>query len=115
MLTVESLQAYGANTQEGLARCMNNADFYLKMVRMAAEDSNFGLLQEALAQNDLKRAFELAHALKGVMGNLSLTPLFDPISEMTELLRNGTEMDYSNYAREIAQKYEQLRELLAEG
>jgi HPt (histidine-containing phosphotransfer) domain-containing protein len=115
MLTVESLNEFGANTQEGLARCMNNADFYLKMVRMSADDQNFSALQEALAQNDLDRAFELAHALKGVMGNLSLTPLYDPISEMTELLRNRTEMDYSSYAQEIAQKYEQLRQILAEG
>ena len=40
-------------------------------------------------------AFEAAHALKGVLGNLSLTPLYEPVQEITELLRNRTEMDYT--------------------
>lgn len=114
MLTVEALNEFGANTQEGVARCMNNADFYLKMVRMSADDQNFNQLQESLAQKDLDRAFEVAHALKGVLGNLSLTPLYEPISELTELLRKRTDMDYSDYAQLIAQRYEQFRGILAE-
>ena len=32
-------------------------------------------------------AFEIAHSLKGVYGNLSLTPLYEPMCELTELLK----------------------------
>ena len=33
-MTIDSLKAFGANTAEGLARCMNNEAFYLRMVGM---------------------------------------------------------------------------------
>ena len=115
MLTIDQLREMGVQPEDGLKRCMDDENFYLTLVKMVPGDAGFQNLEMALGEQNLDAAFEAAHALKGVLGNLSLTPLFDPISEMTELLRNGTEMDYSNYAREIAQKYEQLRELLAEG
>ena len=54
---------------------------------MGLADANFGKLREAMAAGDAKAAFEAAHALKGAIGNLSLTPLYNPISELTERLR----------------------------
>ncbi len=94
MLTIKNLQECGVKTEEGLARCLNNEGFYLKMVNMALADANFGKLREAVERGDLKAGFEAAHALKGVLGNLSLTPVYNPVSEMTELLRAGEEADY---------------------
>ena len=93
-MTLDDLIAFGANTEEGLRRCMNNEAFYLRLVKMAAEDAGFGKLTDALAGNDLDAAFEVAHGLKGVLGNLSLTPMYNLACEMTELLRAGTVMDY---------------------
>lgn len=87
MMTIESLKAYGANTDEGLARCFNNEAFYLRLVGMGLADANFDRLKDAVAQGDAAAAFEAAHALKGAIGNLSLTPIFVPICEITELLR----------------------------
>ena len=95
MITVEALREWGANVDEGLARCMNNEDFYLKLVGMVLADTQLGNLAEALSANDLDCAFGVAHALKGMYGNLSLTPIYDPLNEMTELLRARTQTDYS--------------------
>ncbi len=94
MLSIDALKAYGANVQEGLGRCMNNEAFYLRLVKMGAGDANFQKLGDALAAHDLAAAFESAHALKGVMGNLALTPVLLPICEITELLRSRTDTDY---------------------
>ncbi len=91
MLTVDGLRAFGADTGEGLGRCMNNEAFYLRLVNMALDDQNFSRLEEALKNGDVKAAFEAAHALKGVLANLSLTPLYAPAAEMTEILRAGTD------------------------
>ena len=33
MLTVAALREFGANTEEGLSRCMNNEAFYLRRER----------------------------------------------------------------------------------
>ena len=101
MITLDALRSFGANVDEGLSRCMNNEAFYLRLVGMAAADSGFSELSAALEKNDLKAAFEAAHKLKGVFANLSLTPLFTPASELTELLRNGTPGDYDSLLSEI--------------
>ncbi|MBQ6374065.1 MAG: Hpt domain-containing protein [Clostridia bacterium] len=88
-MTLESLKAYGANTAEGLTRCMNNEAFYLRMVGMALADRNFDALKQAMEAGDARRAFEAAHALKGCIGNVALTPLYEPINALTELLRGS--------------------------
>lgn len=87
MLTMEALKAYGADTAQGLARCMNNEDFYLRLVGMELGDRNFDKLSQALKEGDAKAGFEAAHALKGAVGNLALTPIYEPVCKLTELLR----------------------------
>lgn len=110
-MTIEELKEFGVNTDEGLSRCLNNEEFYFRMIRLAASDTGFNKLKDAVENHDLATAFEAAHALKGVLGNLSITPLFVPLSEITELLREKKDMDYSVYLEEIERKKEALKKL----
>ena len=114
MLTIEKLKDFGANIEEGLGRCIGNEALYLRLVRMIPAEANFDKLQSALQAGDLDAAFEAAHALKGVFGNLSLTPMFEVCSEMTELLRARTDMDYTPLLQDLLAKREVLRTLCAE-
>lgn len=95
MLTIEKLRAWGADVDEAIARCLSNKAFYLRLVDKGLQDPNFDRLKEALAAGDLDRAFDAAHALKGVLANLALTPILDPVREITELLRTRTQTDYA--------------------
>lgn len=108
MITIESLKSYGANVEEGLARCLNKEDFYIKMVNLGLKDERFDKLADILAAKDLDSAFEACHALKGVIGNLALTPLYEPISKMTELLRANTDTDYSELVAEVKSQRDKL-------
>ena len=94
-MTIDDLVAFGANTSEGLKRCLNKEDFYLRMVKKVPADSNFQKLFDAIKIGDLDTAFDASHALKGVVGNLALSPLLTPVSELTELLRARKQTDYS--------------------
>ena len=114
MITIEKLNTFGANTAEGLGRCFGNETLYLKLVATIPGEGNFDKLKEALGAGDLENAFLAAHALKGVLGNLSLTPLYTKVVEITELLRNRTEMDYSALLTEILEMKEKLGRLCAE-
>ncbi len=89
MLTMEKLASFGADTAAGLARCLNNEAFYLRLVNTELGDANFAVLQDALSSGKTQEAFAAAHALKGVLGNLALTPIYEPVAELTELLRNA--------------------------
>ena len=93
MLTIEGLRQLGVNVDEGLKRCMNNEAFYLRLADMAINDRNFARLEQAAADGDWTGAFEAAHALKGALGNLSLTPLYTTVCELTDLLRPGLPVD----------------------
>ena len=110
-MTVKDLKDFGADTEEGMARCMGNEEFYLKMIDIAMKDENLEKLGAELKENDLDAAFETAHALKGVYGNLSLTPIFTPLSEMTEKLRNRTDMDYTEIYEKALKKRDELKAL----
>ena len=111
MLTLDALKGFGANADEGLARCMNNETFYLGLVATVLTDAKLSELGEALDAGDLDKAFDLAHALKGMYGNLSLDPLFKPVNEMTELLRIRKQTDYSALYSEAKAQMEKLRAL----
>ena len=112
MITLETLNAYGADTKSGLARCMNNEAFYLRMVNMELKDQNFAKLAAAMAAGDATGAFEAAHAIKGAAGNLSLTPIFAPVAELTELLRGAEAMpDTGDLAQRALAALEALKKL----
>ena len=113
-MTIDGLAAYGAKVEEGLQRCMNNEGFYLRLIRMIPGDVNFQKLYDAVAAGDLSAAFEAAHALKGSTGNLALTPIYAPVCEITELLRHGTETDYSALVEAIRKGRDALEKLCAE-
>lgn len=97
MLTIDKLKELGCDTTEGLLRCMNNESFYFRLIKKALEDENFINLKSFIEKKNYDKAFEISHSLKGVLGNLSLTPLYNIVFELTEFLRNRKEMDYSKY------------------
>ena len=101
MLTIDTLKNFGADTETGLARCMGNEALYLRLAASVVNEQGFDRLKEALEAKDYDAAFEAAHALKGALGNLSITPLYDKACEINELLRARTDMDYSELMNEL--------------
>ena len=101
MLTIDLLKSSGVDTESGLARCMGMEEFYLSLVEKALHDKNFTVLQESVGAKDYDKAFEAAHALKGILGNLSLEPMYTTICEITELLRARTDADYTPLLDEL--------------
>ena len=111
MITIDSLKEYGANVEEGLSRCMGNEALYLKLVATIPSEASFANLKDGIDSKNLDAAFESAHALKGVAGNLSLTPLYEPLVSITELLRTREDTDYSNLLNEILMQRDKLEKL----
>ena len=111
MLTVEGLKSLGVEIEDGMKRCMNNEAFYLRLAGMALEDKNYALLREAVEAGDLKRGFEYAHALKGMLGNVALTNLLTPVLTMTEALRQEEAIDYGPLLDQMDEELAKLRAL----
>lgn len=108
MITIDGLREYGANVDEGLARCANMADFYIKLITEALDDNRVDTLEKQVAEKDFAAAFDTAHAMKGIYENLSLDPLSKPVSEITDLLRDNKDIDYTELVSEIRAQYDKL-------
>ena len=111
MLTLEELKKYGADVDSGLARCMDNEALYFRLIKMAVSDNSVAALGAALKEGDLDKAFEEAHKIKGVAANLSLDPILEPVSALTELLRKKAPGDYDALYKRILEKTEALSAL----
>ena len=96
MISVEELRNAGADVESGLSRCLGNEALYIMLVNMGLGDKKFEELGRALSEKNLDQAFEFCHALKGVIGNLSITPLYEALSKMTEKLRKRETADYQS-------------------
>ena len=86
---ITELKEHDVNTEEALARFMNNSELYVRMLGKfpaAVKDADVSAHFNA---KDYETAVSTAHTLKGVTGNLSLTPLFKAYTEIVALLRAG--------------------------
>ena len=112
MLSMDALKEYGVKTNQGLERCCNMEAFYFKMITASVNDANFEKLGKALDAKDLKEAFEAAHALKGIAGNLALDPLYDAVCEIVEPLRAGEDKDYTEGYKKVLEARDKLAAII---
>lgn len=87
MSLLTELQAFDVDVQDGLKRFVNNAALYEKMLKKfpaAAEDLP---VLTHFESGNLETALANAHTLKGMTGNLSLSPLYKAYTDIVALLR----------------------------
>lgn len=88
MSMIEELKALGADTDDALTRFMGNSALYEKMLKKFPKVVEDSPVLPFAKSGDFETATSNAHALKGVTGNLSLTPLFEKYTLMVELFRS---------------------------
>lgn len=86
----EELEKMGVNVTEGVDRVMGDEDLYEMMLGIFVDTvaENRISLQDFEA-NDLEDLISRVHMMKGMTGNLSLTPLFDGYMDALSLLRDN--------------------------
>ena len=72
----ERLQGLGVDIEETLERFVENEALFFRCLNKLEDDKNYSLLCEAIEEGtDAQKAFDAAHALKGVSANLGLNKL----------------------------------------
>lgn len=84
---LEELKTKGVNIEEGLERLAGNVSLYEKMLGKFLDLVEKISLEPDFDCNDYQDVIEKAHAIKGVTGNLSITPLYEAYTEIVLLLR----------------------------
>ena len=96
----------GINYNEGVERFVGSAQMYEMFLKKFLDDETFKALDEAMENGNVKEAFNAAHTLKGVTGNLSLNRLFEKLEPFVEVLRSeNMEKAKADYP-EIKKEYE---------
>lgn len=86
---IDKLKELGVNTDEGLKRFMGNAALYERMMGKLPANVRSQEVMKHFDEKDYQAALESTHTLKGVTGNLSVTPLYQAYSEAVRLLREN--------------------------
>jgi len=89
---------------DALSRMMNDA----LIVRMISKFMSGGSVQNLVSlyeNKDYRALFSAAHTLKGVAGNLSLTPLFEIACTITEATRNEDGANLDKEINELKEAY----------
>jgi len=108
-------EAYGGDYDVTMSRFMGKETLYMKILGMMFQDENLKKLGTAIEENDLDAAFEAAHTLKGVAGNLGLTPFYDSVCRIVEPIRKREEReDYTQMYQEIQDEFSRVDELWKE-
>ena len=81
------LTEYGVDMKKTMERFVGDEDLYAECLTKFLSDSSWPLLKNAYEHKEYKEMFEYAHTLKGVTGNLGLTPLYNAVSDMVGALR----------------------------
>ncbi|MDO4182253.1 MAG: Hpt domain-containing protein [Coriobacteriia bacterium] len=83
------LETYGVNWEDAMERFGGNTAFYFKLLARYTEKAYLEQMKQSLEAGDENAAYEACHTLKGVAGNLSLTPLFEVASAACVAFREG--------------------------
>ncbi|WMJ84211.1 Hpt domain-containing protein [Oscillospiraceae bacterium LTW-04] len=84
---MDILREQGADIDGIMERFLGDEAFYTDCFKEFMQDEKFVALGKAIEAKSYKQAYEYAHALKGVAGNLGLIPLYRPVSDIVNALR----------------------------
>lgn len=103
---LEDLTKMGADVESAVKRIRGDAELYQELVIDSIEYIKEYEVLSFLDNGDIEQACSNAHALKGVMGNLGITPLFKLYSDINMLLK----ADKVDEARERMSEAEHIQE-----
>lgn len=86
---LRELKEYGADTNGAIGRFLGDEELFATCLDMFMDDEAFDVVEKALAERNWSRAVDAAHKLKGVSGNLGLTPVYEPMCAIVALLREA--------------------------
>lgn len=89
MSLIHDIRELGVNVEEGLERFMNNEPLYERMLKKLPSVLEASCVMPCFESGDLEAAYNNAHTIKGVVGNLSVDPLYNGYSGIAKLLREG--------------------------
>ena len=100
----EFYEQIGGNYQKALSIMMNDV-LIMRMLTKFFSNNQSEETINAYERGDIHGVFVASHSLKGVAGNLCLTPLLEIASAITEATRNEEKVNIDKEINELKERY----------
>ena len=111
---IDALRDWGCDTGCIATRFIGKEDFYRNMLQIGVTDKHFEPLKQAVECGDVVAAFENAHAMKGTLGNLGITPAYNRVVDLVEPLRHEDATNMREHFEAFAESYEKFCAIVKE-
>lgn len=85
----EELRALGVDIDDGLKRISGNETLYKRLLGSFVKTIKEQYVQPDFDSVEYTETTQKAHTIKGVAGNMSITPVYKSYTEIVDLLRAG--------------------------
>lgn len=101
MSLFEELKDLGVDVDGGLKRINGNEKLYTKLLGSYLKAVKTYNVQPDFDDADCNEMIEKTHAIKGVSGNMSITPVYEAYTKIVDLLRTGKPEDARAILKDI--------------
>ncbi|MEG0020674.1 MAG: Hpt domain-containing protein [Oscillospiraceae bacterium] len=108
---IEKLRAQRVDIAGIMERFLGDEELYEQCFTVFLEDEAFEKLNKAVKEEKYDEAFECAHMLKGVSGNLGLTELFETLSKVVSCYREKNFKEMAPLTQQVNTYKEKLEKL----
>lgn len=108
---IGKLRELGCDMDGAMERFLDDQEFYKECFHKFVEDGELDKLAENIQSGNVEESFALAHSLKGTLGNLGLTPLYERMVDIVELLRQGDMSMTPGRYRQLMEEWEKYKKL----
>lgn len=110
---LDILKNYGMDIDATIARFGSNEPLMMRFLIGFPNDKTMQSLHDAMALGDREAIKVAAHSLKGLTGNLGLTPLFEASTQLMNTLRLSEDADPTELYQAVCREYDSAVAMLA--
>lgn len=108
------LEAAGYDVASAITRFANNEMLFEMFLKKVPGDAHYTAILPSIEAGDYDQAHKDAHAIKGVVGNLGINPVFDASAALCTALKQGTDAaDIKSKYDIFASEYDKASNLIA--
>ncbi|OJF77374.1 MAG: hypothetical protein BKP49_02615 [Treponema sp. CETP13] len=105
---LQELKLLDIDVDTSLIRFLNNTDMYIKYIKEFGSDNSIYDLEKYFTHKEWQKAFEKAHTLKGITGNLGILTLYDKFSKICIAYRKNNFEEMKKIYAKTKREYEDM-------
>lgn len=109
--SIKKLVKFGVDIEEAMTRFVGDEKTYLDCIEILINDNKFYELGDAINKDEYDRSYQLAISLKGIIGNLSIEPMYEKISAIVGLLSIFDYADIKAEYKKLMELFESLKKI----